>query len=204
MEMKPYDPHKAEKDVEVGDFYYKRGNYKAAVSRYQEALELGPPSASATFKLADALEKDKRPADAAVYYREYVRQYPQGAQLADARAALERIAPAIQDAGRVQQAEVARGLEAGETFLAQKNYSAAMERFCDVADIAPDNARALFRLAQALQATGEFAAAYQNYQGYLKLEPNGDLAPAARREVQRLAPQLQQGKVTSPSSETRP
>lgn len=205
LEMKPYDPHKAEKDIEVGDFYYKRGNYKAAIGRYQEAIELGPPSASATFKLADAFEKNKQPEQAAVYYREYLRQYPNGAQIADARAALDRLAPALQGAsGRVTEAEVARGLEAGESLLAQKNYPAAVERFCDVADVAPGNPRALFRLAQALQATGEFAAAYQNYQAYLKLDPNGDFAAAARREVQRLAPQVQQGKVTSPSSGTRP
>src|SRR5438067_11221923 len=38
METKPWNPHKAAKDIEVGDFYAKRKNYKAAVSRYREAL----------------------------------------------------------------------------------------------------------------------------------------------------------------------
>ncbi|HVP44855.1 MAG TPA: tetratricopeptide repeat protein [Terriglobales bacterium] len=200
IEMRPYDPHKAEKDVEVGDFYYKRGNYKAAINRYQEALELGPASASVTFKLADTYEKDKRPERAALYYREYVRQFPNGAQIADARAALQR----LPNTENLKRMEVARGLDAGERLLAQKNYPDAVARFCDVAGVAPDNARALFRLAQALQALGEFAAAYQNYQTYLKLDPDGPFASAAQREVRRLAPQVQQGRVTSPSSETRP
>ena len=31
-ELKPWNPHKAMKNVEVGDYYLKRGNYRAAVS----------------------------------------------------------------------------------------------------------------------------------------------------------------------------
>src|SRR5438552_16070095 len=54
METKPWNPHKAAKDIEVGDFYAKRKNYKAAISRYREALEYKPKDADATFKLAQA------------------------------------------------------------------------------------------------------------------------------------------------------
>ncbi len=205
IEMRPYNPHKAEKDVEVGDFYYKRSNYKGAISRYREALELRPAYPLATFKLADALEKDKQLEDAAIYYSEYVRQFPDGPQLAAARQALARLAPQIRaDAAHLKQAEVDHDLRTGESLLAQKNYPAAVQRFCDVAGVAPDNARAIYRLAQAQQAIGDFAAASENYQTYLKLAPNGAFAPAARREIERLAPQLQQGKITSPSSEIRP
>src|SRR5215467_5151825 len=38
QELHPWDPHKAAKDVEVGDFYFRRKNYKAALDRYKEAL----------------------------------------------------------------------------------------------------------------------------------------------------------------------
>src|SRR5271168_4971013 len=38
QEFHPWDPHKAAKDVEVGDFYFKRKNYRAALARYQDAL----------------------------------------------------------------------------------------------------------------------------------------------------------------------
>ena len=48
------------KDVEVGDFYYKAGNYKAALSRFREALQYKPRDAVATFKLAQTLEKSKQ------------------------------------------------------------------------------------------------------------------------------------------------
>ena len=51
---------KAMKDVEVGDYYYKQENYKAAISRYREALEVKPHDAEATYKLAQVLDKTKR------------------------------------------------------------------------------------------------------------------------------------------------
>src|ERR1700704_162241 len=45
QEMHPWDPHKAMKDLEVGDFYFKRKNYKAALDRYKEALLYKPNDA---------------------------------------------------------------------------------------------------------------------------------------------------------------
>ena len=50
-EFHPYDPHKSAKCVEVGDFYFKQGNYRAAISRYEEALQWKPRDAEATYKL---------------------------------------------------------------------------------------------------------------------------------------------------------
>src|SRR5664279_6197384 len=44
-EFHPYDPHKAAKCVEVGDYYLKQGNTRAAISRYQEPLEWKPRDA---------------------------------------------------------------------------------------------------------------------------------------------------------------
>ena len=37
-EFHPWNPHKAAKDIEVGDYYFKRKNYRAAEDRYREAL----------------------------------------------------------------------------------------------------------------------------------------------------------------------
>ncbi|HEV7219954.1 MAG TPA: hypothetical protein VGN39_13860, partial [Terriglobales bacterium] len=53
----PWDPHKAAKDVEVGDFYFKRKNYRAAIARYQDALLWKDNDADANFRLGQALEK---------------------------------------------------------------------------------------------------------------------------------------------------
>ena len=96
-EFHPFDPHRAAKDVEVGDFYYKRQNYRAAVSRYREALLYKPNDAVATFSLADALEKSGDLQQAAKNYKAYLKILPYGPKARDARKALERlhaIAPA--------------------------------------------------------------------------------------------------------------
>jgi len=37
QEVKPWNPMKALKDVEIGDFYFKRKNYRAALDRYKES-----------------------------------------------------------------------------------------------------------------------------------------------------------------------
>ena len=205
IEMHPYDPHRAEKDVEVGDYYYKQNNYRAAISRYREALDYRPREPRTTFKLADAYEKASQLDDAALAYSEYVREFPDGAQVAQARLALQRLAPRVAaQSDRLKKMQVDNDIKAGEYLIAQKNYPEAVNRFCDVAAAAPDSARAFFRLAQAQQQTGEFASAVANYQVYLKLAPDGPFAPEARREISRLAPQVQQGKASAPSSETRP
>src|SRR6266487_4137221 len=39
QEFHPWDPHKAIKDIEVGDFYFKKKNYRAALDRYRKELD---------------------------------------------------------------------------------------------------------------------------------------------------------------------
>jgi tetratricopeptide (TPR) repeat protein len=95
-EMHPFDPHKAAKDIEVGEFYLKRGNYKAAISRFRGALESKPNDALATFRLAEALEKDNQLAEASKYYSLYLDILPNGELAPMAREALERLERAQQ------------------------------------------------------------------------------------------------------------
>lgn len=86
-----WDPHKAAKSVEVGDFYFKRKNYKAAEERYREALQYKDNDAVATFRLAVCLEKLQRPEDAQAEYESYLRILPHGLLAADAQKAIERL-----------------------------------------------------------------------------------------------------------------
>jgi len=53
------DPLKAREHVEIGDFYYRRDNYKAAAERYREAVTYNPKWPEAYEKLIWALEKQK-------------------------------------------------------------------------------------------------------------------------------------------------
>jgi tetratricopeptide (TPR) repeat protein len=90
-EFSPYNPMKAMKDVEVGDFYYKQENYQAAVSRYREALEYKPHDAEATFKLAEALAKTDDVAGAKENYETYLKIRPNGPHAKKARQALSEL-----------------------------------------------------------------------------------------------------------------
>jgi len=90
-EVQKWDPHRAMKDVEVGDYYFNRGNYRAAQSRYEEALEWKPNDAVATFRLAETEEKLKLLDAARGHYEQYLKILPHGPQAAEAEKAIARL-----------------------------------------------------------------------------------------------------------------
>jgi len=90
-ELQPWDPHKAEKDVEVGDFYFKRQNYKAAIARYKDALIYKSNDAIAEYRLAESLDKSGSPQEAVDHYKAYLKILPDGHDAKDAKKALERL-----------------------------------------------------------------------------------------------------------------
>jgi tetratricopeptide (TPR) repeat protein len=91
IDAREWNPLRAMKDVEVGDYYYRNGNYKAALSRYREALQFKPRDAPATFKLAQALEKVKDFEEARSRYQEYLVILKDGPSATEAKKALERL-----------------------------------------------------------------------------------------------------------------
>jgi tetratricopeptide (TPR) repeat protein len=91
QEMKPYDPHKADKSIEVGDYYFHQKNYRAAESRYREALEWKPGDAVATYKLGEVMEKIGNLVQARQNYQAYLKILPDGPLAKDAKKALSRI-----------------------------------------------------------------------------------------------------------------
>jgi tetratricopeptide (TPR) repeat protein len=58
VEVKEPNPSLAEQNLKVGDFYFKRKNYPAAIQRYLEALEYQQNSILAHEALAKAYEKN--------------------------------------------------------------------------------------------------------------------------------------------------
>jgi tetratricopeptide (TPR) repeat protein len=90
-EVHPWDPHRAGKDIEVGDYYFKRKNYKGAEDRYREALFYKDNDAIATYRLAICLEKLDRRDEALVEYENYLRILPHGPQAGHARKAIDRL-----------------------------------------------------------------------------------------------------------------
>jgi tetratricopeptide (TPR) repeat protein len=94
QEMHPWNPMKAMKDVEVGDFYFKRKNYKAALERYKEALFYKDNDAIASLRLAECQEKLGDKAEAKKYYDQYLKILPDGEFAKEAHAGLERLGKA--------------------------------------------------------------------------------------------------------------
>jgi tetratricopeptide (TPR) repeat protein len=90
-EVHTWDPHKAAKSVEVGDFYFKRKNYRAAEDRYREALRYKDNDAVATIRLAVCLEKLGIFDDARAEYESYLKILPHGPESSEAQKAIERL-----------------------------------------------------------------------------------------------------------------
>ena len=71
-----FNPLEAEKDLKVGLYYFKKGNYKASTSRFREATLWNPSFAEAFLRLGESEEKlkDKKAADEA--YTKYLTLAP--------------------------------------------------------------------------------------------------------------------------------
>jgi len=71
-----FDPLHAEKDIEVGNFYMKKGNYDAAIDRFQEATRLQPALARPWRLLGECFEKKHDDARAVASYKKYLEVFP--------------------------------------------------------------------------------------------------------------------------------
>ena len=103
QEFHPFDPHRALKDIEVGDFYFKKKNYGAALDRYREALFYKPNDAVSNFRIAQALDKLARLDEAAGHYEEYLKILPNGPLAEEAKKALEKIKSAPSGKAQARQ-----------------------------------------------------------------------------------------------------
>ncbi len=83
-----FNPLQAEKEIKVGSFYFKKGSYKAAATRFQEATKWNPGLADAWFRLGEAQErlKDKRAAEEA--YRKFIELAPEDRRAQDLKKTL--------------------------------------------------------------------------------------------------------------------
>jgi len=91
QEVHPWNPMKALKDVEVGDYYFKRKNYRAALDRYKEALFYKDNDAVASFRLAQCQDKLGDKPEAKKYYEQYLKILPEGEFAKEARTSLDRL-----------------------------------------------------------------------------------------------------------------
>ncbi|MDQ1409556.1 MAG: hypothetical protein QOJ41_1291 [Acidobacteriaceae bacterium] len=71
-----WDPLRAEKDLEVGQFYLKKGDLDAAIDRFQDAAAAKPGFAIPYRYLGEAQEKKGDKREALKSYRRYLDLYP--------------------------------------------------------------------------------------------------------------------------------
>ena len=67
-----FNPLEASRNIVAGNFYYKKGNYRAASRRYLEASKWDPTSAEALLKLGEADEKMRDYPAARQAYEKYL------------------------------------------------------------------------------------------------------------------------------------
>ncbi|HKW76163.1 MAG TPA: tetratricopeptide repeat protein [Terriglobales bacterium] len=185
----PYDPHRAEKDLEVGNYYLKLKNYRAALERFRDALLYKPGDAEATYGLAVTQEKIELFSQAYKSYNRYLEILPNGPRARDAKLAVERLEPRVEKTNVSQsdhEFQSAQALRQGETFLAQNDFDAARIRFEDAMRLAPDSPEVYFRLAQSLQGLERLDPARQFYKKYLEMQPAGPFAADAKRSIEQI------------------
>ena len=71
-----FNPLEAERDLRIGNFYFKKGNYTAAASRFREATKWNPSYADAYLRLGESEEKMKDKQAAREAYEKYLELAP--------------------------------------------------------------------------------------------------------------------------------
>jgi tetratricopeptide (TPR) repeat protein len=71
-----FNPLEAERDLKIGNYYFKKGNYKGALSRFREATLWNPAYAEAFLRMGETEEKLKDKAAAADAYAKFLELAP--------------------------------------------------------------------------------------------------------------------------------
>jgi tetratricopeptide (TPR) repeat protein len=87
-----FNPLQAQKEVTVGNFYYKKGSYRAAALRYEEATKWNPGLADAYLKLGNAQAKNEEWSKASAAWRKYLELEPDGKDASDVKKQLQKAA----------------------------------------------------------------------------------------------------------------
>lgn len=80
-EALPHDPAQARKNLEIGEYYFKRDNYAAAEHRFIDAIEYDKSWPESYKKLIETYEKMEKFESAAEVCRKFVDNNPESSQL---------------------------------------------------------------------------------------------------------------------------
>lgn len=80
-----FNPLQAAKELKVGNFYFRKGNYRAAAARFKEATKWNEGYAEAYRRLGEAQEKLKNRKEAREAYQKYLELEPDGKHAKEVR-----------------------------------------------------------------------------------------------------------------------
>jgi len=86
-----FNPIQAENEIKIGRFYMRRGRWKAAAGRFEEAARWNPQAAEAYLLLGQAREKLKDTAAAREAYQKFLELSPDSKDAASVRRRLEKL-----------------------------------------------------------------------------------------------------------------
>lgn len=86
-----WDPLRAEKDLEVGKYYMRKGDVDAAIDRFQDATEAKPGYALPFRYLGEAYEKKGKKKPAVKAYQRYLDLYPHAEDADKIRKKIEKL-----------------------------------------------------------------------------------------------------------------
>ena len=86
-----WDPLRADKDLEVGKYYMRKGDVDAAIDRFQDATEAKPGYALPFRYLGEAYEKKGKKKPAVKAYQRYLDLYPHAEDADKIRKKIEKL-----------------------------------------------------------------------------------------------------------------
>ena len=88
-----FNPVQSQKQILAGDYYFKKGNYVAAASRYDEATKWNDGNAEAWLRLGEAQEKKSNARGARTAYEKFLELSPDAKNSADVKKRLAKLKP---------------------------------------------------------------------------------------------------------------
>ena len=86
-----FNPLQASKDLRIGNYYFKKGNYRAAAHRFEEATKWDGTNAEAYLRLGEAKEKQRDRKAAAEAYAKYLEIAPDAKDAPEVKKRLEKV-----------------------------------------------------------------------------------------------------------------
>lgn len=86
-----FNPVRSKKELSVGEFYFKKGDYRAAAGRFLEATNWNPGNADAWLRLGDARERMNDAKGAQTAYERFLKISPKGKNAEEVRRKLDKL-----------------------------------------------------------------------------------------------------------------